>query len=135
MGGAVPQPPPGTVATLNLNQAEDSWRTDIYDYVPIPDAAPAPSLDWLQQRVQFVDSNRNAGKTTYVHCAGGKSRSGLVTVAYVMFQFGWPRDIALGFVRSRRPQTNPNPAFMDLLTQYEQLLGASGKGPGGGGHP
>jgi protein-tyrosine phosphatase len=131
MGGSVPQPPPGTEATLNLCQTEDPWRTEAYDWVPIPDAAPAPSLDWLQERVGFVDSHRGGGKTTFVHCAAGKSRSGLVTVAYVMSEHHWSRDKALGFVKSKRPQTDPNHAFMDLLSQWEQQLGTAANGGGG----
>jgi Dual specificity phosphatase, catalytic domain len=128
MGGAVSQPPPGTLATLNLNQSNDSWRSEVYDWIPIPDASPAPTLDWLQQRVDFVSSNRASGRTTFVHCAAGKSRSGLVTVAYVMSEHHWSRNRALAFVRSRRPQTNPNSAFMDLLSKWEQLLGTRRNG-------
>jgi hypothetical protein len=132
MGGAVPQPPPGTKATLNLNQTEDSWRTDVYTWVPIPDAAPAPSLAWLQERVNFVAAQRGSRTTTYVHCAAGKSRSGLVTVAYVMSEHHWSRDKALSFVKSKRPQTNPNSAFMELLVKWEQYLGTGGNGGGNG---
>jgi hypothetical protein len=135
MGGAVSQPPPATRATLNLSQAYDSWRTEVYNWKPIPDAAPAPSLDWLQQQVDFVSSNRGSGKVTYVHCAGGKSRSGLVTVAYVMAEYHWSRDGALSYVRSRRPQTNPNAAFLDLLSKWEQHLGTRWNGAGNAGRP
>jgi hypothetical protein len=135
MGGAVPQPPPATRATLNLSQVNDSWRTEVYNWKPIPDAAPAPSLDWLQQQVDFVSSSRGSGKVTYVHCTGGKSRSGLVTVAYVMAEHHWSRDRALSFVRSRRPQTNPNAAFLDLLSKWEQHLGTGWNGAGNAGRP
>jgi hypothetical protein len=131
MGGAVPSPPPGTKATMNLNQADDPYRTDVYLWVPIPDAPPAPSLGWLNQQVQFVDA-QVGGKVTYVHCAAGKSRSGLVVVGYEMFKHHWPRDQALNFVRMKRPQVSPNPAFMQLLLQWQAHLGLGGGGGGGG---
>jgi hypothetical protein len=133
MGGAVSEPPPGTEATINLNQAKDPWTTQVYLWVPIPDAAPAPGLDWLQQMVAFVDAKRGSGMTTYVHCMAGRSRSGLVTVAYIMFEHHLSRDEALSFVRAKRPQANPNPAFMALLKEWEQHLGVGGNGHGGGG--
>jgi protein-tyrosine phosphatase len=101
---------------------KDRFTCEIMSEAPIMDAAPAPSLDWLRERVKFVDEQRKAGKTTYVHCAAGVSRSGMVVTAYLMYRNGWSRDETLAFVRSRRPVTNPNPAFMKLLEEWEQEL-------------
>ena len=39
-----------------------------------------------------------------------------------MAEHNWKRDEALEFVRSRRPITQPNPAFLDLLLQWERAL-------------
>ena len=41
----------------------------------IRDAAPAPDLDWLRKQVKFVDTQRRAGLTVYVHCRAGISRN------------------------------------------------------------
>ena len=46
----------------------------------------------------------------------------MVVTAYVMFKYNWPRDQALAFVRSKRPQTRPNPAFMERLAEWERFL-------------
>jgi len=46
----------------------------------------------------------------------------MVVTAYLMFKNNWTRDQALAFVRSRRPITRPNPAFMQLLNEWEQVL-------------
>jgi protein-tyrosine phosphatase len=43
-------------------------------------------------------------------------------VAYYMFRNGWSRDEAMGFVRSQRPGPRPNPAFMQLLLEWERAL-------------
>jgi hypothetical protein len=122
MGGRVAQPPPGTSAVLNLCEREDPYRCETHRWEPIPDAAPAPDIDWLRHMVEFIDSKRREGATTYVHCQQGVSRAGMVVTAYVMFKNGWSRDEALAFVRSHRPQVRPNPAFMDLLAEWERLL-------------
>lgn len=118
-GGHQKEPPPGTTAVLNLCEREDSYRAQVHRWESIPDRDPAPSIDWLREMVTFVDTQRQAGRTTYVHCMAGISRSGMVTTAYLMFKNDWTRDQALEFVRSKRPQTRPNPAFMELLLEWE----------------
>jgi hypothetical protein len=122
MGGAVAEPPPGTTAVLNLCELKDPYGTDNSLWEPIPDRAPAPSIDWLRRMVAFVAAKRQAGLTTFVHCRMGASRSGMVVVAYLMSRNHWTRDRALAFVRSKRPQTRPNPAFMERLLDWEREL-------------
>lgn len=122
MGASVPEPPPGTRAVINLCEKYDRYRRPVYLWTPITDGAPAPSISWLQHWVKTVHAARKKGLTTYVHCYGGISRSGMLVVAYCMFEHGWTRDQALAFVRSQRPVTRPNPAFMQLLLEWEQFL-------------
>jgi hypothetical protein len=123
-GGLVPEPPPGTQEVINLCESLDQYQGAIpsYHWVPIADAAPAPSLNWLKEMVGTIDAGRQHGQTVYVHCHAGISRSGMLVTAYCMFEHGWTRDKALDFVRSKRPVTRPNPAFMELLTQWQQFL-------------
>ncbi len=121
-GGRVAEPPPGTRAVLNLTDAADLYECETHRWEPIRDAAPAPDLEWLRTMVRFVEEQRGEGKITYVHCFAGVSRSGMVLVAYEMQKHGWTRDEALAFVRTKRPATNPNPAFMRLLLEWEEEL-------------
>lgn len=121
-GGFVAQPPPGTRAVLNLCAREDPYRTDAHLWEPISDSEPAPGIDWLRRMVAFVAANRKQGRTTFVHCRNGVSRSGLVVTAYLMSEHGWTRDEALAFVRSKRALTRPNPAFLRLLADWERAL-------------
>jgi hypothetical protein len=124
MGGSVEAPPPGTRAVLNLCEREDPYHCEIHEWKKIPDGAPAPSLDWLRERVKFVNEQRQAGVPIYIHCAAGVSRAGLVTTAYFMQKNKWKRDEALAFVRSKREVVNPNPFFMQLLLEWEaEVLG------------
>jgi hypothetical protein len=122
MGGDENSPPSGTTAVLNLCEKDDPYRTDHYLWEPIPDAAPAPDIAWLRRMVQFVDDNRIAGRTVFVHCRNGVSRSGMVVVAYEMYKHRWSRDQALEFVRSKREMARPNPAFMERLLEWEREL-------------
>lgn len=120
LGGHVPQPPPGVQAVLNLCENDDPYRVRIHRWEPIADAEPAPEITWLAAMVDFVDCQRRAGIATYVHCQNGVSRSGLVVVAYEMRKNRCSRDEALASVRSKRPTTRPNPAFMQLLLEWER---------------
>jgi hypothetical protein len=122
LGGRVEKPPPGTRAILNLSEMEDPYRAEVHPWEPIRDAEPAPSIDWLRKQVEFIDTQRRAGRTVYVHCLNGVSRSGMVVVAYEMSRNKWTRDEALAFVRARRSTVRPNPAFMALLLEWEQIV-------------
>lgn len=122
LGGYVPEPPPGTRAVLNLCELEDPYRVESHRWEPIPDAEPVPSLDWLRAQVAFIEAARAQGRTVFVHCRNGVSRSGMVVVAYYMARNRWSRDEAAEFVRSRRPGLRPNPAFMQLLLEWERSL-------------
>jgi len=125
MGGDVAKPPRGTQAVLNLCENPDSYERPVQVWEPIRDAEPAPDLAWLRRMVEFIDTQRRKERTVYVHCFNGVSRSGLVVVAYLMFEHGWTRDQALAHARSKRPVTRPNPAFMELLLEWEKVVSAA----------
>lgn len=122
LGGYVIEPPPGIEAVLNLCETDDPYRATIHRWEPISDATPVPSLEWLQQQVEFIDAQHREGRAIYVHCRNGVSRSGMVVVAYIMWRNRWSREEAMMFVRSRRPGLRPNPAFVNLLAEWESLL-------------
>jgi protein-tyrosine phosphatase len=122
VGASVPEPPPNTKAVLNLCDAPDRYKVESCMTEVIVDGHKSPGVDWLRKVVGFVDAQRKEGKTTYIHCNAGVSRSGLVITAYIMHEHHWGRDRALAFVRSKRPQIQPNPTFMQLLSEWEEAL-------------
>jgi hypothetical protein len=122
LGGYVKAPPPGTKAVLNLCRVKDPYKAEIHVWEPIKDTTPAPSIAWLKKQVKFIEEQRQAGKTVYVHCRNGVSRGGMVVVAYVMVKDKLPRDKALAKVRTKRPIVRPNPAFMERLAEWERVL-------------
>jgi hypothetical protein len=124
VGGATDRPPPGTGAVLNLCDRPDTYSVDSSLWEPI-DGSDPPGLEWLRRVVAFIDGGRRAGVTTYVHCLAGMNRSGMVVTAYLMHERHWTRDQALAFVQSRRPEVQPNPAFLRFLGEWEETL----KGP------
>jgi len=123
VGGSVKTPPFGTQAVLNLCELEDSYKCDVHVWAKIRDSAPAPKLEWLAEQVEWIARQRRAGRTTYVHCLNGMSRAPTVVTAYLMAKHGLTRDLALKRLREVR-SVRPNPAFMDLLADWERALKA-----------
>lgn len=120
LGGYVTDPPAGTRAVLNLCETEDPHQAERHRWEPIADAAPAPSLDWLREQVAWIDAQRRDGRPVYVHCRNGVSRSAMVLAAYLMWRDGLPVDDAVARLRRSRPIVRPNPAFRDLLGEWER---------------
>ena len=59
-----------------------------------------------------------------VHCGEGISRSVSVVAAFLMGQYGWGRDEAVNYIKSKRRVANPNFGFMTQLQEYaEKSLG------------
>ena len=119
--GANGEKPPDATAVLSLTFIEDRYTAEVYKWQPIYDAAPAPSIDWLREQVAFVDVQRRAGRTVFVHCDAGVSRSGMVVVAYFMWREKWSLEKSLAFVKFKRPMVNPNRTFMELLREWEKM--------------
>ncbi len=135
LGAYVDAPPPGTNAVLNLCEIEDPYTAEVHSWQPIKDAAPAPSLDWLRQQVDFIQHQRAERRPVYVHCWAGRSRGALVVTAFLMVRHDWTRNEALRFLQKKRPVVHPNPAFMKLLTEWEHSLSQNPSSPPEPKHP
>ncbi|KAI9026747.1 protein-tyrosine phosphatase-like protein [Hyaloraphidium curvatum] len=101
---------------LELGQLE-VLRLELMDYA---EQALPPEL--LVNAVRFVHRVRAGVTNCLVHCAQGKSRSGAVTVAYVMACLDMGVDEALAHVRRFRGTVEPNEGFMSALRVAEPVL-------------
>jgi hypothetical protein len=122
IGSSVNQPPAGTKAVVNLCGREDPYHVEASLWEPIFEGGKDPTLEWLSRVVEFVATQRQQGRPTFVHCMAGMNRSGAVVTAYLMFEHGWGRDEALRYLQDKRPIIQPNPTLMRLLSEWEQAL-------------
>lgn len=122
VGGLLPAPPPGSEAVLNLCEHADKFRLPVESHQPIPDAEPAPSLEWLRKQVKFIDDQRNKNRKVFIHCQHGVSRSGMMIIAWLMARNHWRRAEAEAFAKSKRDEITPNPVFDDLLAEWEREI-------------
>jgi hypothetical protein len=121
IGGAVERPPLGTHAVLNVCEHEDTFAVDAAMWEPFPREA---TVEWLERVVDFVAGHRAAGRTVFVHCHAGETRSATVVTAYLMRRYGWSRDEAIAFLAKRRPQLKLTPSKFRLLDEWQQRVNA-----------
>ena len=122
LGGNVAAPPGGAEAVLNLSHSPDPYQARFHRWEPLRNAAPTPTVEWLRSQTTFVAEQRRAGRTVFVHCHGGVSRSAMVVAACLMAELGCTSDEALATLRARRPEVALNPVFRPLLAAWESAL-------------
>lgn len=96
----------------------------VYHHVRIRDEEQEHILRHFEDTYHFIKSARMRGRSVFVHCQMGVSRSASIVIAYAMKEFGWTLDEALKFVKARRQVVKPNPGFMRQLYEYEGILRA-----------
>jgi predicted protein tyrosine phosphatase len=71
---------------------------------------------------EFCDEALDNAEGVLIHSVRGSSRSCTVLVAYLVKKYGWPVDVALDFIRRKRPEVNPKPAFVRQLKTMRKRL-------------
>ena len=60
---SVAEPPPGTDAVVNLCGSEDPYEVEAQLWTPILEGVEEPDLTWLREVIEFIDTQRRAGRT------------------------------------------------------------------------
>lgn len=82
----------------------------------------APTLEQLDQGVQFITTAHNAGLPVFVHCHAGVGRAPLMAAAYLMASRRVDRRTALAELRAARPIITLNAAQYAQLAAYAARL-------------
>ncbi|XP_038868225.1 protein phosphatase Slingshot homolog isoform X2 [Salvelinus namaycush] len=112
---------------LNITREIDNFFPESFSYMNIRvyDVEATDLLSHWKDTYTFINTARQSGKAVLVHCKMGVSRSGSTVVAYAMKEQRWPLEVALSYVRDRRPIVQPNVGFMKQLHTYSGILNAS----------
>lgn len=62
----------------------------------------APSQRDILEAVTFIHANVQKGVSVYVHCNGGKGRSAVCVICYLIHKHGWSPEEAFEFVKGKR---------------------------------
>ncbi|MEM6336187.1 MAG: dual specificity protein phosphatase [Bacteroidota bacterium] len=114
----------GVTDTVNMriefDDAEHGLTLDRYCYLPTVDDTPV-SLDHLREGAAFIRDAIDAGRTVYVHCAGGLGRAPSAAIAYLITT-GLTFDEAHAKVRAGRPFVSLKPGQVARLREFEELV-------------
>jgi atypical dual specificity phosphatase len=82
----------------------------------------APSMEVIDEAVDYIDKKISSGKPVLVHCAAGKGRTGAVLAAYLMKKENLTADQAIEKIRLMRPGSVQSLTQETALSMYEKYL-------------
>ena len=79
-----------------------------------PDESITPHFE---PAIEFIGSALQNGNI-FVHCAGGRSRSVSLVVAYLVKEKGMSVQTAIAAIKEKRPEAGPNHHFLQELNAF-----------------
>uniref|UniRef100_A0A8C6SM17 Dual specificity protein phosphatase 19 n=1 Tax=Neogobius melanostomus TaxID=47308 RepID=A0A8C6SM17_9GOBI len=92
----------------------------IYKTVSILDQPDTDLTQHIPDCCGFITQAHNEKGVVLVHCNTGVSRAPAVIIGYLMSCDGLSFDDAMSLVRTARPNSAPNPGFVEQLQKYRQ---------------
>jgi hypothetical protein len=90
----------------------------------------APSIDHLDQGVDFIREVIGSGGKVYIHCGAGVGRAPTMAAAYLLAE-GHSLDETLAMIRAARPFISITPPQMARLEEYAARCAARRESPPG----
>ena len=75
----------------------DQFRMPTVDFTP-------PQLADIEQALEYIEQQRAAGHTVYIHCKAGRGRSATVAMCWLIRKYGMTPDEAQQHLQSHRQQ-------------------------------
>ena len=82
----------------------------------------APTVEDLDEVVNFIENKISSGRAVLVHCAAGKGRTGAVLAAYIMKKQKLTAEQAIEKIRIMRPGSVQSIVQETALSMYEEYL-------------
>ena len=82
----------------------------------------APSIEIMDDTVDYIDEKIRSGKPVLVHCAAGKGRTGVVLAAYLIKEENLAAEVAIEKIRRLRPGSVQSLTQETSLSMYEKYL-------------
>ena len=87
-----------------------------YRHVPVEDLT-APSMEQIDEFVEFATTMKESGKKIAVHCGAGIGRTGTMLACYLVHQ-GYSAKGAIKEVRKKRPGSIETPEQEQVIIRY-----------------
>jgi len=88
-----------------------------YNFDQTLDISDASLKPYYEQFYQIMEENVPLNKRILVHCFAGRSRSTSLVLYYLMRKFNWSLDVALSYLKERRPIININKKFIEEIKE------------------
>ena len=102
---------------IEFDDAIQGLALENYCYLPTVDD-DAPTLEHLNQGVDFINRAIAQGGKVYIHCGGGVGRAPTMAAAYFISR-GSALDQAIELIRKARPFIRIMPVQMEQLKRFE----------------
>jgi protein-tyrosine phosphatase len=112
----------GITGVVNMRVEYDDAAHNLlvgqYCHLPTIDD-DAPTVEYLNAGIAFIEQVIAAGGKVYIHCAGGIGRAPTMAVAYFV-RHGLSVDDAINLIKQTRPFINITPVQMEHLRRFER---------------
>jgi len=111
-----------TVSTFSINENLRLRGVD-YRFLFMLDMHEQDILDSqiIEGALWLLEDSIRQGLNIVVHCECGVSRAPTIIIAYLMRQFRWSVEEALGYLQNIRPIADPNDSFIRQLRIFGSL--------------
>merc|ERR1719266_1384413 len=92
--------------------------TENYLHFNVEDSSTQNMREVFEKGLPFLEHAITNGQNVLVHCHQGRSRSGVLVVAYVMKVYNLGYEDALQFVQKSRLGVRPNEGFKRQIIEY-----------------
>ena len=112
-----------SIVTVREVPLPEEWLGDgiSYKHLQVEDYG-APSLEDLDDAVNFMKAQIAAERPVTVHCAAGKGRTGVVLAAYMVNTQGISAKQAIADLRSMRPGSVQSETQEMAISMYEKFV-------------
>ncbi|VDK41691.1 unnamed protein product [Anisakis simplex] len=93
-----------------------------YHEIPMVDFVGSSSRNEIEKAIHFIDAIGKQGKSVYVHCKAGRTRSTTVVVCYLMAKNNWMPNVAFEYLKSKRPHVLLRSAHWRSVNEYRRYL-------------
>ncbi|KAK0403320.1 hypothetical protein QR680_016858 [Steinernema hermaphroditum] len=109
---------------LPTSMTKEAWEKEKFKFhaIPMEDFTGTTSRQNIDSAVQFIEQIASEGKSVYVHCKAGRTRSATVAVSYLMKRNDWNPNVAFEHLKSKRPQVLLRSAHWRTVNEYRRFL-------------
>uniref|UniRef100_A0A0N4ZUU1 Phosphatidylglycerophosphatase and protein-tyrosine phosphatase 1 n=1 Tax=Parastrongyloides trichosuri TaxID=131310 RepID=A0A0N4ZUU1_PARTI len=124
VGGVVCCTEPFELAIAYNAMDEEAWKQENvkFHHVPMADFFGSTSRQNIVDAVAFIKNVNDEGKSVYVHCKAGRTRSATVAMCYLLNKYDYMPNVAMELLKQKRPQVILRNAHWRTVNEYRRYL-------------